>query len=663
MNRLLVSLLLVASLASAMAETRVRVQGASGGEEQALLLLGDRLEQVRNSPPSEARAADAAFLLRQMLRKDGYALAEVNGRVSGRDEIVLSVREGPRLSLGEVTVTGAADSEEATKLAKLFSRPAEKGRPLGLREAPFREGDVDTGLSFVRQELNAAGYWDANAKVARRKTDPQTGKVSFEIAVDRGTRYKIGSAEMEAGASQGASLVRERTRPFVGRTANTKNLNAMRLAVENAVTAAGYPDAEVRMARRLANSWFTPLFSIKLGQRLRLRHIEIAGLEDTNPERVRNRVKDLEGDWYDEEAMSSRVRELLATGAFSAATLDRTGVGPNEMDLTLHLTEGKPREVSFGLGADSYQGPVGRVTYADRNLFGELLGFSSGFEISGLGLLGDVQVTNPWIRGTDMSGFVRAYTLIFTREGYLKYEAGFSGGVGWEPTEHYSLDLTAGLSGVKVEGDGLPRSALGETKYGHARIRFEQALDYRDSAVLPKSGWHIEAPMELGAAVATTTTPYLSGGLMGGWYHKLSRKWDVGVGGELGLLVPLGDSQDLPIDLRLFNGGARSVRSFPERELGPSVNGYPTGGEAMWNANFELIRHLSGMVAVVGFVDTGALARDYNDVFSADLEVATGLGLRLELPIGPVRFDYGYNLTRDRGEPTGAFHFAIGTAF
>ncbi|MCP5533807.1 MAG: BamA/TamA family outer membrane protein [Akkermansiaceae bacterium] len=662
MKRLLVPILLVVSSAFTAAETKVRVQGTSKGEDEVLLLLGDRLEHVRTSPPDAALADDAAFLVRQMLRKDGYAQAAVTGRVAGADTIVLDVREGPRLSLGSVGVDGAPP-EEAGKLAKLFSRPFEKSRPLGLREPPFRESDVDTGLSYVRQEMNAAGYWDAEAKIGKRETDPQTGAVSFEIEVHRGTQYKIGSAEMEPGETTGASIVRDHTGSFVGRVANTKNLNAMRLAVQTAAQASGYPDSEIRMSRRLTGSWFTPLFSIQLGQRVRLRNIEVDGLKVTNPDRVKNRLSDLQGDWYDEAAMSKRVRGLLATGAFSSARFDRTEVGDEEIDLTLHLTEAKPREVSIGLGADSYQGPVGRVTYANRNLFGELLGLSTGFELSGLGLLGDVRVSNPWIGGTDMSGFVRAYTLIFSREGYLKYESGFEGGLGWEPTTHYTLALTAGLSAVKVDGDGLPRSALGETTYAHARLRLDQSLDYRDSAVLPKDGWHIEAPTEIGAALAATTTSYLSGGLSGGWYQKIARKWDVGIGGEFGVLVPLGDSNDLPIDLRLFNGGARSVRSFPERELGPSVNDYPTGGEAMWNTNFELIRSVTEMVGVVAFVDAGSLGREYDELFSADLEVAAGLGLRLNLPIGPVRFDYGYNLTRDPGEPTGAFHFAIGTAY
>jgi outer membrane translocation and assembly module TamA len=93
------------------------------------------------------------------------------------------------------------------------------------------------------------------------------------------------------------------------------------------------------------------------------------------------------------------------------------------------------------------------------------------------------------------------------------------------------------------------------------------------------------------------------------------------------------------------------------------VDGYPTGGEAGWNTNVELMRNIWGSLKGVAFVDAGGLARNREEWGAADVELATGLGFRLDLPIGPVRLEYGYNLTRDRGEPSGTLHFAIGFAY
>ena len=49
-------------------------------------------------------------------------------------------------------------------------------------------------------------------------------------------------------------------------------------------------------------------------------------------------------------------------------------------------------------------------------------------------------------------------------------------------------------------------------------------------------------------------------------------------GARVGLISPILD--DLPIDVRFFNGGGTTVRSFAERELGPKDSGgNPLGGE------------------------------------------------------------------------------------
>jgi outer membrane protein insertion porin family len=216
---------------------------------------------------------------------------------------------------------------------------------------------------------------------------------------------------------------------------------------------------------------------------------------------------------------------------------------------------------------------------------------------------------------------------------------------------------------VSLSSTGLPVSALGETLYTHPRLRITQTIDFRDSPILPTKGWHVINPLEIGAAVGNVTTGYVQSGLSGGWYQPINAKYRVALGGNVGFIIPTGDGVDFPIDMRLFNGGAHSVRSFPERDLGPTIKSYATGGEASWNANAELIRKISGSVSAVAFLDAGALSRHFDEIGASKVNLAAGLGVRLDLPIGPVRLEYGYNLTRDEGEPSGTLHFAIGATF
>ena len=650
-------------LSEATAGTRVRIQGVPGRSEQALLgVLGGRLSQIRANPATPFRADDAAFLLRQMLRQDGYAQAEVAWKITGPEEIVLTASHASRQSLGKVTITGT-DPAETRRLARLFAAPAEKDQPPGPGRPPFREPDVAIGLSYLAQDYHAHGYWAATATVEKRELDAATGEVAFTIRIKPGPLHTLARPTIAASDPATTRTVVSATTPFVGKTADTANLNAMRNAVEESFRSSGFPNAKVAMGSKLDAPRFIPEFSITQGARVRLHKISATGFKITNPAWVERRMKALEGDWYDAIALNRRLREFLATGAFRSVRTEVTPVGTESVDVTLHFEEGKAREVTFAAGAGSYDGPIFRILYGDRNLAGEMLGLSAGFEFTSRGVLGDVRLINPWLYGSEYAGTARLYSIYYGHEGYTSFDTGVEGILSRKYSEHYRAELALGYSIINNDEDGLPASALGDSSYQHPRLRFTPTWDYRNSPTLPSSGWLVKTPVELGSALGDESAAYLSLAANGGWFRKLSSSYQLAIGGQFGLLVPTGDATDFPIDLRYFNGGANTVRSFPERELGPTANGYATGGNAYWATNVELIRPLAGPAKLVGFVDAGSLSLDYADIFAADVELAAGLGLRLDLPIGPVRFEYGYNLTRNDDEPSGAFHFAIGAAF
>ncbi len=394
-------LLFAASIAGA--ETVIRIVGSHAKSEGQLLeLIGNRLAHVREKPASAWRADDAAFLLREVMHKDGYPDVRVAWKIIKINEIQLTVNEGGRLSLGEVTIKGLPDDDEK-KFVNLYSSPAEKGRSIGSGAAPFREGDVETGLSFIKQELYAQGYWSAEASVVSRHTDAATGAVNIDVKVTSGVIHEIASPRISSPDGQGVEETRAATKPFIGRKARTANLSSMRLAVEEAFASNGYPDAKIQMGRTLSSPYFIPEFSIDLGKRVRLHQIQIDGLVRTDPKRIAQRVKKLEGDWYNEAAMNKYLRGFLATGAFSSASAEMNAVDENTVDATLHFTEAKAKEITLAAGFGSYQGLITRVTYADRNMLGELLGFSSGFEFSSRGVLGETKITDPWLFGSNVS--------------------------------------------------------------------------------------------------------------------------------------------------------------------------------------------------------------------------------------------------------------------
>ena len=100
----------------------------------------------------------------------------------------------------------------------------------------------------------------------------------------------------------------------------------------------------------------------------------------------------------------------------------------------------------------------------------------------------------------------------------------------------------------------------------------------------------------------------------------------------------------IPIDERFFNGGADTVRSFGERELGPHDNhGHPVGGEFFTVFNIEYTFPILGELQGAIFTDAGNLLPTSEDIGLNDMRYAVGAGLRYKLPVGPIRLDYGVN--------------------
>jgi outer membrane protein assembly factor BamA len=340
---------------------------------------------------------------------------------------------------------------------------------------------------------------------------------------------------------------------------------------------------------------------------------------------------------------------------------DETG----ELDATLHVVEGKARGASAYGGIGSYEGAILGVKYHDRNLFGRLWNFSTGLEVSSRGLLGDIRLSDPWLFETDTYLGLRLFSVTRTLEGYDKFETGLSAEFSRDDLgEHFDTSVIFGTSIVNISSDGIARDELGETVYNHSYVRANIGYDRRDDPVSPTSGYHISGLLEAGFVAGDTNSNYTRFDTNAGWYLPVGKKGQVNLGARAGMLFPSTGATDFPIDLRLFTGGADTVRSYRYNELGPRTRSNdPLGGESYWVTNAEYVHKLFGPMKGVGFVDAGTLSRFGEGFDFGSPEIAAGLGIRIDLPVGPIRLEYGHNLTQDPGEPSGTWHFAIGTAF
>ncbi len=133
----------------------------------------------------------------------------------------------------------------------------------------------------------------------------------------------------------------------------------------------------------------------------------------------------------------------------------------------------------------------------------------------------------------------------------------------------------------------------------------------------------------------------------------------------------------LPASERFYSGGGSSVRGFDQDVLGVPIlitnSGLSLGGNGLVVLNLEL-RTRVGRVAgrefgVVTFVDGGNVFLNASDTSLTALRGTVGFGFRYNSPLGPIRLDYGFKLTRlpfgTSGvlEPGWTWHLSVGEAF
>ncbi|MBK1835522.1 BamA/OMP85 family outer membrane protein [Roseibacillus ishigakijimensis] len=641
--------------------TAVRIVGLQGmSEEEVLERLGGRLDFITSRPPSRSRADDADFLVSSLLEKEGYSDVTISWRIpADRRSIVLTVNSGPRLTIGEVKVVGAPAGEEET-MAKYFTGSSLLG---GETEVPYLPGQVDEASRNTVTYLKAQGYWEATGQLSRVDLDAQRGKTDLTMAVTPGPLHTIASLELAGELPPQLPKLPQRLQRYVGKTATAETLREIRDGTTAEMRAKGYQLASSSLVadHRGGRSFLT--LTLDPGYNYRLRGTALTGGDGMDLSRVRRLFARQSGQRYDEKEITKLRNSLLATGAFdSVDQLREIDEEEQAIDVTLHLREGKPKGISYYAGAGSFEGFILGASYYDRNFLSKLYNLNIAAEISGVGFLGEVSVTDPWVLGYDLRATPRAFALTRTYDEYRKFETGFGLTLSTDLTDRQTLELDAGLSFATIGSEGLPSEELGVTDYFLTTVGATWLYDGRNSGVSPSKGFFGRVRGEFGAVGAEVPNAFLRLEGQASYHLPLNEESRLAFNLKTGLLAPT-DGDELPVDLRYFIGGADSVRSFANRQLGPQAGGEARGGQAFWYANAEYVRKLAGPVYGVVFLDAGSLDELATSWPSFEPKLAAGAGLRLDLPIGPIRLEYGHALNPSDNDPEGTFHFSIGASF
>jgi outer membrane protein assembly complex protein YaeT len=673
----------------------IEFRGEQAFKEKDLRVgLKEEITTIEDFGLSPARADDLAFFLEVFYRKHGYAKVDVHYVIESGDRLRLDINEGPRFMLSQVIFDGNAH-EPPDKLFEYIVGPTRERYSRMEKRLPFVAADLEEGTHLVQRFYIAQGFLNAVVDPPLDKFQTGSSDVVVAVPIQEGRQYFFGNITFGGQTVYGSEALRGQISDLLQRPYTEVRVDDIPRRLEAYFKARGYYDVKV-VADGAPDEAVTDRVPVHIvvspGAVYHFDGVTVTGLRRLHPGFVTKRFTRLEGKTYSPDVLDERFRTLMQTGQFNLLQIKPVPVDGHLLRLDISAEEAKSKEFGFWGGFDTYEGALAGVQVGDRDLFGYGRPLTATIEVSQRSYRGEILYQDPFFFDTDFVFTARAFALTFDYDGYTKFEVGGRFELSRKITKYDQASLTFSARHVDITDSQIrPSFLLGPDEYQVDTIGITNTLDMRESPYVNPRGFLVGNTLDVASSALGSDIEYIRGTMRVGYYlpfgpkpltpgvvedqpagtpfQRWFRQSSIALGARGGILHSLtGSGSDeataIPIDERFFNGGATTVRSFGERELGPHDNhGHPVGGEFFTVFNVEYTFPIFGELQGAVFTDAGNLLPTSEDIGLSDMRYAIGGGLRYKLPVGPIRLDYGVNPDPREFEDFGAFHFSFGFAF
>jgi outer membrane protein assembly factor BamA len=670
----------------------------------------------REGSVDEDLLEDAQNRIEEYFRAQGYRDAAAPHRrdqTDGELAITFDVKRGAQYRL---SAPPAISGNPSIPLADF-----EPG--LQLRNgAPFSNAHLQADVSLIEGLYHGRGFARAEVKPNVLTTPGDPGApvpVTVSLAVTEGVRTVVehvsfsGNTAMDEVALRGRTALRE-GEPFV-----PAQRDVDRDAIQLAYLDLGYENATVEAASvfNADGTRVSVAFTIREGPQIFVDHVLIVGNVRTSTATIEHQLQVQSGDRFNLALITESRRRLTTLGLFRRVDIQELRHGEETTrDLLVTVEEAPPTTISVGgglefrsrvvLSADGTTAvdqlelaPRASFQIGRRNLFGknrsadffsslsvhpEDAGQSNGTGIAGFGLaeyrLGG-SFHEPRVFDTPADASVNVIFEQQIRSSFNFARRSLSADVARRfsrtvsATGSYQLQRTR-LFDLKLSPEDqllVPRLF---TQFRLSSFSGSVIYDTRDDPVDPHAGESGTISAQLAGEHIWSEVGFVKSIVTGQVFRTIPHTNKIVFAANVRLGVAEGFSNDgqLPPSERFFAGGDTTLRGFALDQLGVrhtplqpgdtiDQDGFATGGNGLVIFNVELRTPVFGGVSVVPFLDVGNVFANFTDLDLTELRSTPGLGLRYKSPFGPLRFDVGFKINRQTGEPLTAWFISFGQAF
>ncbi len=626
----------------------------------------------------EEKVKESTIKLKEMCQNKGFIDASVAASVAesgdGAIRVTFRVTEGPKLKIERIVISG--NQYHPTKAILKVMDTSEKGLFSFITDSgAFKKDVLENDIRKIEALYQNNGFMDS--KVSEPIVDRGKTGLILTIRVFEGRQYRVGEIRFSGESGIQEKTLRTTVQLTRGEVFDREKLLSDLLALTTLVNDEGYAQALVSPGVEKQKEYPVAdvTYRFERGTKFHFGKVEVSGNTKTYDRVVRQNLDVADGRIYTATGLKTSKENLTRSSYFKDVKISTApSTTPGVMDVKVDVQEGPTGTLSGGLGYSSIDKIFGVVTLTENNLFGRGWKASLNTQFGARRTTFTIDFRDPHFLDTDYSLLLGAYK---TKVKYTDFEKDARGGrVG------LGYNFSRFINGaVSLRGDDTKILALtGTIPSWNVQQEIDKGLqktrsvgvtltrNTTDRSIDPSRGGFESASLEYAGGPLGGDSQFFKYFLNAKHFYPMTAttvfSWNV----LWGHVVPTVQGDEVPLFERFFLGGPYSIRGFRSRSLSPEDpnTGELIGGNKELIANFEYLFPLIGEIGFKGvfFFDVGnAWAQGEWPFNDQGVWAAYGVGVRWYSPMGPLRFEWGWNLNRPEGQPTRVMEFTIGTAY
>ena len=631
------------------------------------------------------RVEQSADGIRQHYVEQGFFLAEVSWRLEPKADnlvdIVFVIREQAKVKVQRVEFLGN-EHVPADEIKKIMQ--TQEGSLLSFLtgKGTFQKEMFEEDQQRIAFFFNTKGYAEVRVDPPVVMLSRDRRFITISITIHEGPQFTVGKVDVTGDLMKPAPELIAKLKLKPGRIFNAFDVQHDIQVLGDLYKDQGYAFASVANDTELHADTRTIDFTyvMQKGEIAHVGRIDIVGNDGTRDWTIRREMRLYEGDLYSETRLRDSEARIRRLGFFENVTVrPRPGLKPDEVDVTVEVKERQTGAFSVGAGFSSVENFLFQAQISKQNFLGRGQSISLNATISSLRRYFEFSFNEPNLLDTDWTFGFSAFNIDMSQYNFSQSSKGLDFTIGRRFIDYFSLAGTYRLEGVDVRAGGLkgfsdvPVANL-DQKGLTSSLALTAAFDNRDDRMMPRRGNVSSIGIEWSGSEIGSDFDYIRLNVRSRQYFPIA--WGIvgKVAGAWGYIFsPKGEP--LPIFERFQVGGIYTVRGFERASLGPSIpvgssrdptawpSSFKIGGAQQLVFNIEAEFPIFEQIGVRGvvFFDAGNAYDDGEWPNPLKMRTAVGFGLRWWSPIGPLRFEWGFPLKKQKGEPSVVFEFNIGT--